>query len=228
MYKMFLFVVGFLLMFSASAETTFIRGEASGYAGRMVAVVGVQDEFSGKRVLLGQSEINDAGLFEVAFEVENTQRIYVHIQRMEAPLYVQPGKSYRVVFPKKESADFIRFDNTEVSLQLVDFPTDDINLVIRKFNADYAVFLRDHFYDFAVDEYRGAPEYVEYKRSKTNKVDLFPSQAPADSLSLHPEKGFSKWVINFEDSVFALSQSSGDSAFIGVYKRYACAELYLL
>jgi peroxiredoxin len=115
-----------------------------------------------------------------------------------------------------------------VSLQLVDFPADDINLVIRKFNADYAVFLRDHFYDFAIDEYRGAPEYVQYKRSTSKNVDLFPSQAPADSLSRHFEKGFSKWVKNFEDSVSASLQTSSDPVFTDVYKKYACAELYLL
>jgi hypothetical protein len=117
MNKILLCLLCFLLALSAFAEVTIVRGEAPGYEGRLVAVVGVQDEFSGKRVFLAQSEIDGAGSFEVKFEIATTQRIYVHIQRMEAPLFVQPGKSYHVVFPKREQADFIRFDNTEVSLQ---------------------------------------------------------------------------------------------------------------
>ncbi len=228
MYKILLCLLSLLLTLSAGAEVTAVRGEAPGFEGRLVAVVGVQDEFSGKRVFLGQSEIDDSGFFEVKFEITNTQRIYVHIQRMEAPLFVQPGKSYRVVFPKREQADFLRFDNTEVSLQLIEFPSDDINLVIRKFNADYAVFLRDHFYDFAIDEYRGAPEYLQYKRNKIDNIDLYPHQVASDSLSQNLEKGFSKWVVSFEDSVLSSVQPSSDFEFASAYKMYACAELHLL
>jgi thiol-disulfide isomerase/thioredoxin len=228
MHKIVVCLLSSLLALSAFAEVTSVRGEAPGFEGRLVAVVGVQDEFSGKRIFLGQSEIDDSGFFEVKFEITNTQRIYVHIQRMEAPLFVQPGKSYRVVFPKREQADFIRFDNTEVSLQLIEFPSDDINLVIRKFNADYAIFLRDHFYDFAIDEYRGAPEYLQYKRNKTENVDLYPTKTTTDSLLQNHEKGFSKWVVNFEDSVLASIQPTSDFAFTAAYKRHACAELYLL
>ena len=217
-----------LFALSAFAGVTTVHGDAPGFEGRLVDVVGVEDEFSGKRIFLGQSEINDSGFFEVKFEISATQRVYVHIQRMEAPLFVQPGKSYRVVFPKREQADFIRFDNTEVSLQLIEFPSDDINLVIRKFNADYAIFLRDHFYDFAIDEYRGAPEYLQYKRNKTVNVDLYPNQTATDSLLQNHEKGFSKWVVSFEDSVLALKKQSSDLAFTSAYMKHACAELYLL
>jgi hypothetical protein len=228
MNKFLFSILASLFFTSMSAEVTVLAGTASGYEGLMAAVVGVQDEFSGKRLFLGQSEVNDAGFFEIKIDIETTQRVYVHIQRMEAPLFVQPGMSYRVVFPKKEKSDFRRFDNTEVSLQLVDFPEDDINLVIRKFNADYAAFLRDHFYDFAMDEYRGAPEYLKYRRNKTDNVDLFQRQSSSDSLSYYIERGFSKLVKSFEDSVSANPQKSSDSAFINTYKKFSCAELHLL
>jgi thiol-disulfide isomerase/thioredoxin len=213
---------------SASAEATWLRVEAKGYEGRLAAIVGVQDEFSGKRILLGQSEVDDAGYCQLEFNVSCTQKVYVHIQRLEAPLFVQPGKSYSVVFPKMEQADFRRFDNTEVSLQLIGLPEDDINLVIRKFNSDYASFLRDHFYDFAIDEYRGAPEYIQYKQKQMGNVDLYLRQSPLDTMNTSVEKGFSRWVTSFEDSVTLASQLSSDVLFTQTYKKYAIAELHLL
>ena len=222
------FLIGCLLSFSASAQVTMVRGEALGYEGKLVAVVGVQDEFSGKRILLGQTEISDAGHFEVEFNVTCTQRVYIHIQRVEAPIYITPGNSYSVVFPKIQQADYKRFDNTEVSLQLVGLPEDDVNLVIRKFNSDYASFLRDHFYDFAKDEYRGAPEYIQYKQNQKLDVDLYHRQATLDTVNSKIEKGFSKWVTSFEDSVIASSSHSNDTVFTQAYKKYACAELHLL
>jgi thiol-disulfide isomerase/thioredoxin len=222
------FLIGFLLSFSASAEVTKVRGVATGYEGKLVAIVGVQDEFSGKRFVLGQSEIDESGHFEVEFHVTCTQRVYIHIQRLEAPIFVQPGKSYSVVFPKMEKVDYKRFDNTEVSLELIGLPEDDVNLVIRKFNSDYATFLRDHFYDFALDEYRGAPEYIQYKQNQKENVDLYQRRSVVDTLNNSLEKGFSRWVMSFEDSVNSSANHSSDTLFTQAYKKYACAELHLL
>jgi thiol-disulfide isomerase/thioredoxin len=210
------------------AQLCSVRGEAKGYEGRKLAVIALQDEFSGKRMLLGQCDVNDNGSFEVQFDPQFTRRVYIHIQRVEAPLYAQPGQAYSVVFPPSSQAEYKRFDNTEVSLQFTDLTESDINWVIRKFNADYASFISNHFYDFATDEYRGAPEYMKYLGSKKEGVDLYSKTTDADSLSKNLEKGFSRWVSHFEDSVARVDENSSDLEFTNTYKRFALAELHLL
>jgi thiol-disulfide isomerase/thioredoxin len=216
------------LPFHLFAQLSSLRGEAKGYEGRKLAVIAIQDEFSGKRILLGQCDVDDNGTFEIQFDPQFTRRVYIHIQRIEAPLYVQPGNAYSVVFPPSSQADYKRFDNTEVSIQFTDLPQSDVNWVIRKFNADYASFISNHFYDFAADEYRGAPEYIKYLGSKREGVDMYAKSVIADSLNKNLEKGFSRWVTHFEDSIAQINENSSDPEFTGTYKRFALGELHLL
>ena len=216
------------LPFHLFAQLSSLRGEAKGYEGRKLAVIAIQDEFSGKRILLGQCDVDDNGTFEIQFDPQFTRRVYIHIQRIEAPLYVQPGNAYSVVFPPSSQADYKRFDNTEVSIQFTDLPQSDVNWVIRKFNADYASFISNHFYDFAADEYRGAPEYIKHLGSKREGVDMYAKSVIADSLNKNLEKGFSRWVTHFEDSIAQINENSSDPEFTGTYKRFALGELHLL
>lgn len=216
------------LPFNLLAQLSIVRGEAKGYEGRKLAVIAIQDEFSGKRILLGQCDVNDNGAFEIQFDPQFTRRVYLHIQRIEAPLYVQPGNTYSIVFPPSSQADYKRFDNTEVSLEFNDLPESDVNWVIRKFNADYASFISNHFYDFASDEYRGAPEYIKYLGTKKERIDLYSRNADADSLNRNLDKGFSRWVTHFEDSITGQNENSSDLEFTIAYKRFALAELHLL
>jgi thiol-disulfide isomerase/thioredoxin len=205
-----------------------VLGEAKGYEGRRLAVVALQDEFSAKRIVLAQTDVNDNGLFAVEFEITETQRVYLHIQRIEAPIYVQPEASYNVIFPVLSEKEYKRFDRTEVTLQFPDLPQKDINFVIRKFNADYAVFIREHFYDFATDEYRGSTEYLKHVGSEKKTVDLYARRTESDSTKIGLEKGFSRYVAHFADSVLRANESSSEAAFTEEYKRYSLAELYLL
>jgi thiol-disulfide isomerase/thioredoxin len=203
-------------------------GLAKGYEGRKLVIIAIQDELSSKRELLAQCDVGDDGRFDVSFQVPSTERVYVHIQRIEAPLYAQPGSNYSVVFPNVAADNFKRFDNTEVDLIFENLPDSDVNVVIRKFNSDYADFISQHFYDFATDEYRGASEYLNYIGDKKQRVDLYSRSASSDTLRKDGEKGFNKWVLHFEDSVMHASEPSSDSAFTIAYKRFSLAELHLL
>jgi thiol-disulfide isomerase/thioredoxin len=210
------------------AEQVVVRGDARGYEGRSLSVLAVDNEFSEKRMVLAQCYVSDSGDFQVQFDIQETQRVYIHIQRIEAPLYVQGNQIYDVVFPQYTSTDFKRFDNTEVDLQFKNLPTQDVNAVIRKFNLDYAGFIRDHFYDFASEEYRGSAEYLKYVGKKGDKVDLYARSSAVDTLNRFSERGFSRLVVQFEDSVMSSVEASGDKVFTDAYKRFSLAELHLL
>lgn len=228
MVNRFFFLLCLFASHVGASQSVRVTGEAKGYEGRKLAVVALQDELSAKRILLAQCDVADNGTFNVSFDVGNTQRVYLHIQRIEAPLYVQPGKTYSIVFPTLSKVDYKRFDNTEVNLQFKDLPEDDINTVIRRFNLDYAEFVSEHFYDFASDEYRGSPEYLKYIGNKKEKVDLYTRSTAVDSLKRDESKGFTRWVVQFEDSVYNSKEPSSDSLFTEAYKRFSIAELHLL
>jgi thiol-disulfide isomerase/thioredoxin len=178
--------------------------------------------------VLAQCDVNDEGLFKVEFQVQSTQRVYLHIQRVEAPLYVQPVSAYSVIFHAVSEKEYKRFDKTEVSLQFRDLPESDLNFIIRKFNSDYAVFISEHFYDFAADEYRGAQEYLRRVSAEKGNVDLFARKVPADSTNRIIDKGFGRWVAVFADSIAQVNEPSSDSQFTADYKRFALGELFLL
>jgi thiol-disulfide isomerase/thioredoxin len=211
-----------------AAQTSRVMGVAKGYEGRKLIVIAIQDELSSKRELLAQCDVGDDGRFDVSFHVAATERVYIHIQRVEAPLYAQPGKTYSVNFPKVSADGFKRFDNTEVNLLFENLPESDVNLVVRKFNSDYAAFISRHFYDFATDEYRGSAEYLKYVGARKDKVDMYSRNAETDTLQRKLDKGFNRWVIQFEDSVVKSNEQSSDSFFTDSYKRYSIAELHLL
>jgi thiol-disulfide isomerase/thioredoxin len=228
MASRFLFWLLLLMPCFYLAQPTRVLGLAKGYEGRKLIIVALQDELSAKRQMLAQCDVADDGRFDVTFQLPATARVYVHIQRVEAPLYAQPGKTYSVVFPEVSKTDFKRFDNTEVDLIFENLPAEDVNLVIRKFNADFAAFISEHFYDFATDEYRGSPEYLRYAGNRKDKVDLYSRKSEVDTLQRNLEKGFNRWVKHFEDSVLTSAHNSSDSSFTAAYQRFSMAELHLL
>jgi thiol-disulfide isomerase/thioredoxin len=225
--RIFLFL--WMMMGSTSwAQQVVVRGEAKGYEGKSLSVMAVDNEFSERRIVLAQCYVSDSGNFQIQFDIRETQRVYIHIQRVEAPLYVQRGNAYDVIFPQCTATDFKRFDNTVVSLQFKNLPLNDINAVVGRFNVDFATFIRDHFYDFASEEYRGSPEYLKYVGKKRDKVDLYARFSPVDTVGALSERGFSRLVEQFEDSVLSSSEFSSDIAFTDAYKRFSLAELHLL
>lgn len=210
------------------AQVCTVRGTAAGYEQKILAVVGLEDELSGKRTVLAQCEIDAQGKFEIQFSPVVTRRVYLHIQRVEAPLYVNPGSEYEIVFPLPGKTDFRRFDNTEVSLELIGPAPSDLNIEIRKFNADYTRFISEHFYDFASDEYRGSKEYLKYLGERKQNVDLYKNLGAGDTNQFNSTKNFQRFVKQFDDSVSLASPAQSETDFIQTYKRFSIAELYLL
>ncbi len=228
MLSRLLLIIVLFVQLAAKAQQCTIRGEAKGYEGRKIAVVALEDELSAKRIVLAQGDIDEQGVFQIQCNPIVTRRVYLHVQRVEAPLYVQAGGEYNVIFPTVGKSDYKRFDNTEVNLAFVNLPADDINLDILKFNADYAAFVDNHLYDFAADEYRGSEVYLQHLGEKRNAVDLYTQQHQKDTLIKETEKNFQRLVVQFDDSVARAGNASGDSDFVQAYKRFSIAELHLL
>jgi thiol-disulfide isomerase/thioredoxin len=230
MFKRICFSAFALALFAIelTAATVRLVGEAPGYEGKKLAVILPLDEFSGYRKLLASADVRDDATFQVEFELSEIRRVYIHIQRIEAALYAVPGSSYRCVFPQVAKTEFKRFDRSEVELQLVDLPQDELNSIIRRYNLDYSRFIAEHFYDFAAQEYRGSSQYINTLRERRLKVDLFAKRNDKDTLQHAVVPEFERWIKHFCDSVESIYGASNQSDFFETYREFSEAELYLL
>jgi len=217
-----------MLLAEATAALVRISGTAPGYEGRKLAVILPVDEFSGLRKLLASCDVRDDATFQVEFELAEIRRVYIHIQRIEAALYAVPGSSYNCVFPQVTKTDFKRFDRSEVELQFIDLPENELNAVIRSYNLDYSRFIADHFYDFAAQEYRGSTQYMNSLQERRLKVDLFAKRNEKDTLQRKIAPEFDHWIKHFSDSTQAVYGKINASDFFETYRLYSEAELHLL
>jgi thiol-disulfide isomerase/thioredoxin len=219
-----------LLAMFAEATAGFVRlsGSAPGYEGRKLAVILPVDEFSGYRKLLASADVRDDATFQVEFELTEIRRVYIHIQRIEAALYAVPGSTYNCVFPQVSKTDFKRFDRSEVELQLIDLPPNELNAVIRSYNLDYSRFISEHFYDFAAQEYRGSTQYMNSLQERRLKVDLFAKKNGQDTLQQSVTPEFDRWIKHFSDSMQLVYGKVNSSEFFETYREFSEAELHLL
>ena len=219
-----------LFIISASglqAAAVVIHGEAITYAGKRIAALTSEDEFSGKRILLNYAEVADNGAFTLTFELSEIRRIFLNINRVEAVMYAEPGHSYDIIFPADGTASIKRFDKTEVELEFKSLPADDLNQLIRDFNADFSDFLGNHYYDFAVGEFVHADAWLKSRGDSKTKVDLYKPAVIADTSSSKEQPGFNNYVANFRKEVNDKYQQPR-LPFFEDYVNYSLAEIDLL
>jgi thiol-disulfide isomerase/thioredoxin len=215
------------VLFSAVAGSVTISGHAPDYVGRKAAVVMPEDEFSGKRIVLGMSDVNDQGKFEIKLDLDHTARVFIRINRVEAAMYVQPGMSYEVIFPGDKTASIKRFDRTEVDLDFVNLPADDLNFLIREFNADVSDFIVNHYYDFAVDQYAHVDSWLNTRGDSRTKVDMFKPMNRVDSTQSTVQPEFNQYVVAFKKDVDLKYDATGIE-FFDDYVEFSLAEIDVL
>jgi len=227
MHKYILFLF-FFSGFTAVAEPVLIRGKAIDYAGDRAAVFSVEDYISGKRKLLQVTDIAENGVFSFNLEINETQAIFICIRRMEGLLYAEPGHRYNVVFPPPQSAEFRRFDKTEVALEFIDLDVTDLNIAIRDFNSDYISFVNQHYYDFAAGEYQNSSIYVSSLGNRKDGIDLYKTSGQRDSVPLQILSSFGSVVEDFMDTISIKYEQSAENEYFADYMRYSLAEIKML
>lgn len=227
--RRFLFILFSLCsVVNLTAQQVSISGLAADFAGLQAVLFRLADPVSGKREVIELKNISDDGKFSFSFDVKETQSVLVSVSRMEGLLYVEPGHRYDVVFPAAGSADVKRFDRTEITLDLSKLPQYDLNLLIRKFNADYISFINKHYYDFVSDEFRGSDVYRSTLGDKTKKSDLYKMPAAQDSSAKETLSDFPQAVAVFFNQVEEKYKNDFSNVYFKNYVRYALAEIKLL
>lgn len=209
-FKLFLFL-SFIGFSAAFAQDTQLSILAPDYTGQAVYLWEEDDYFTKHKVLL------DEGLLEtdqISFKLEadDVKRIRIGIDYQYATLYVQPGNSYTVSFPKHNPKDNRTLAwNTQVMLSFIDLPEDDINAKLMAYSAELDVFFTSLLYQ-------------DNKPTQNGEIDLsdtasYGLEIPANFSQRESLAKFKSFVSENE------ALDTADNSFLEIYEKYANASI---
>lgn len=147
---MLLFLAGTLF-----AQEVSIRGEAKAYAGKVISAFSYEDYISYPKNILETDTVGPDGKFKLHFDIRDIQRIYLRCDHMKAPLYVQPGKTYEVSFPAKDSSRLLnRNVDQDGDLGINTTDSTELNWLIMDFNMRYDDFWKKNYQSFVIKKTR--------------------------------------------------------------------------
>jgi len=227
------FLINFILLFSCSPlfaqQLTVVQGKCRIGDQVMVLAYTFDDYISMQQRILGMA-VAENGKYKLEFELLGTRQIFIQVSNTEGEMIAQEGKTYNVDIPAVLSNQQISFDKTKVELQFQEFPENDINIGIRNFNSDYRAFIDDHYYDFAVGEFKGSETFKSSMGEKNVATDIFRSgdQAKGFSDMKMPLGEFNSWVELFDLYVDSNYVQYMDDPYFFEYKNFKIAELEMI
>lgn len=206
-----------------------LSGSLKNYSDRTLYVFATTDEMSQRRITAARTTIGEDGRFKLELPKSDvTVRYFLAIGNAEGIFYAEPGINYVLTyFPSASEGTFQRFDRTEVVLQFAHLREDDCNKLIPEFNRDLYAFLDEHFYDFAVEKYRGSEAY-----RMTTTVQKGNDMAPVKTENkekIQPDSmKFVNWVDGFRQSMIEKYEQGFKNVYFNTHFRYTMAELEMM
>ncbi|MCX6281913.1 MAG: TlpA disulfide reductase family protein [Bacteroidetes bacterium] len=166
----------FTLVFLISSWTVFtqpltITGTARGAEGRMITLSIFSDPLTNTEQILNKTKIDSAGKFTLSATVDQEKVGKLSIQFHSAGIFISPGKTYEInILPYKydELKELNPFINsTNLQIELLKLPVDDVNYVIGAFDEIYNTFLVDHFSALYRDRNKALIDTLEGKLAST-------------------------------------------------------------
>lgn len=227
---------GLILLFlvlssqTVSAQQLLIEGSAPAYPGRKISAFTVDDYLSGALTLWATAEISAAGSFKLEGQINHTREIELYIGSVKAILHARPGASYSIVFPAPGQDQARTFDETEVELVLENEDPGELNTLIRAFNQDYTLFIRDHFYDFAREQYQGSEVFRAGLKKRGEQTDMFVESDTTKVSAPSSPAGvaFNALVSSFSKTMDDRYSPHYDDQYFKDYVHYSVAELELV
>lgn len=180
------------------------------------------DEISQRRKLVQIINLGDQGQFELELELEEVKQLFLVVGNIEGIWYAHPHSNYVLLsFPTPSSTEFQRLDKALVSLSFQRLNENDCNVLIPAFNKELDQFINDHFYDFALDRYKGSDAI------KT-KLGVSKKSVSNDSTQAKDATSFYNWVGAFSDSIHFKFGKFYSVKYFETYARYSLAELELM
>lgn len=148
---------GLLFITEGWAAQVRITGKAPGYAKNSIELNTLHDFISEEKIRLGTISFNAEGIFALELDLAETTLAFADFDGYHGMIYLEPGKSYEILFPPKRTLTEARKRNPFVKPDPVWFGTaapkkDELNFQIQQFEQAYVALENKHFDQIFVNE----------------------------------------------------------------------------
>jgi peroxiredoxin len=143
--SIFIFIESFFSIYIFAQVT--ISGNAPTYAGKEIVFKTFADPFTGDEKKIGTSKVGPDGDFSIVLPVDKTTYIFSHLGIFKGSMFVEPEKSYFILFPErkdKTQADLLNpfFEEVEFQFAVRNIQDNDLNFIVHSFNDAYSPYFR--------------------------------------------------------------------------------------
>ncbi|HEY3370576.1 MAG TPA: hypothetical protein VGK10_06995 [Prolixibacteraceae bacterium] len=152
-----IFIFGLFYAGKAVSMPVKISGKASEYAQNSIPLNVFHDFISEETIKLGDIRFNAEGVFELELELSQISLCFADFDGYHGMLYLEPGKSYQLVFPPKRNLTATQKKNPFVKPEPVWFgiknpASDDLNVLIQQFEMAYTNYENKYFDQIFVNQ----------------------------------------------------------------------------
>ncbi|MFP4025409.1 MAG: TlpA family protein disulfide reductase [Thiohalospira sp.] len=164
-FKLFFVFLILLPLFSISKEKEVIlKGNIPGYTNKEITFLTYDDQITYTEKKLCSTSVNENGEFTCSFNIEKTTYVFLHLGIYEAFIFVEPGKTYELLFPEIKEKQLI--DELNPYFQPLLYHLGIENTSENELNYQLALF--DEIYSKMINE----NAYLIYSKSNKLNVDL--------------------------------------------------------
>ena len=190
---LFILVCLFLTERSWSAQVK-ISGKAPEYATNSIDLYVLHDFISEEKVKLGTLRFNAEGTFNLDIEIAETNLCLADFDGYRGMIYIEPGKSYQIVFPPKQNLTESQKRNPFMKPEPVWFgistpDKNELNIKIQQFEQKYAKLENKYFTQIFTNQSKSLVDTI-----KLNLDQEFPK---TNSAFFESHKFFRKANLDF-------------------------------
>jgi peroxiredoxin len=125
-----------LIVGTAFAEEGLVQidGDAPQYIGKEVKIYEIDDYITFQRTVIATTKVGADSIFHASFYVDETKKIVIEINNVDALMYVAPKSNYTIFFPWNELGGGMKLGGNEVQVYFQDLDSNDINYKILQFH----------------------------------------------------------------------------------------------
>jgi len=162
-----LILIVFLTENVRSAQVKIV-GKAAGYAQNSIELNTLHDFISEEKIKLGTIRFNAEGAFSLEFELNETSFCFADFDGYQGMIYLEPGKSYELLFPPKRKLTEAQKRNPFTKPEPVWFGIlnpvkNELNFQIQQFEQAYSKYENDYFDQIFVNQSKTLVDTVKQK-----------------------------------------------------------------
>ena len=153
MNKAAFIVIICLISIGINAQQVKIKGNAKSYAGDSLFWSSYEDQVTFEEKELAKCKVLPNGDFNFVINTKETVLSFIHLNVFKGILFIEPGKTYEIVLPKKVNRlpeDELNpfFEKTEFYVRALNTDENELNKQIKHFDKTFDKYLSNYFQQF--------------------------------------------------------------------------------